>query len=252
MIRSKLHTLLESYTDDTPLRRDLMSDPLFLFDDEIADLLLKSKAARQSFDALAEFGHLHLPYLKMTLQFKGTGSSSSLTMFVSLREEDGVFWGRTVFMSPDGSAVICEKGTTLKPDRDSFECTVDGGTRADAQIAAAAVIMGVLMTYIGGLDREVVEAPERLNRKRVQKGREPVRGYSYVHVARVVDRSGQTHERGGSTGRHMPIHMRAGHVRQQVYGPERSLRKPIWVPPVLVNYKPGETEGPVIEKRVVA
>ena len=29
MIRSKLHTLLESYTDDTPLRRDLMSDPLF-------------------------------------------------------------------------------------------------------------------------------------------------------------------------------------------------------------------------------
>lgn len=32
----------------------------------------------------------------------------------------------------------------------------------------------------------------------------------------------------------------------------RAETKIIWVPPVLVNYRAGEREGPVVERRVVA
>lgn len=36
---------------------------------------------------------------------------------------------------------------------------------------------------------------------------------------------------------HIATHWRRGHWRNQVDGPARSLRKPIWVMPVIVNSK---------------
>lgn len=38
-----------------------------------------------------------------------------------------------------------------------------------------------------------------------------------------------------SSGRIMPTHIRRGHMRRQPYGPERSLRKIVFIPPVVVN-----------------
>ena len=50
------------------------------------------------------------------------------------------------------------------------------------------------------------------------------------------------------TGRHLATHFRRGHFRQQAYGPERSLRKRIFVAPVVVNASnAGETPGRIYE-----
>ncbi|HCE5829341.1 TPA: hypothetical protein RY214_004777 [Pseudomonas aeruginosa] len=46
----------------------------------------------------------------------------------------------------------------------------------------------------------------------------------------------------GEIGRSVATHFRRGHFRSQPYGPERSLRKVIFIPPVVVN--PGQSELP--------
>ena len=48
----------------------------------------------------------------------------------------------------------------------------------------------------------------------------------------------------------MPVHMRAGHVRRQHYGADNADTKLIFIPPVLVNFHPGETPKP--PKRIIA
>lgn len=51
-------------------------------------------------------------------------------------------------------------------------------------------------------------------------------------------------------GRTMPVHMRAGHARRQHHGPGNSEVKWVYIPPVLVNFKPGVE--PAMPKRVIA
>ncbi|MGG2576108.1 hypothetical protein ACQYZY_28775 [Pseudomonas aeruginosa] len=46
----------------------------------------------------------------------------------------------------------------------------------------------------------------------------------------------------GQSGRTVATHFRRGHFRNQPYGPERSMRKVIFIPPVVVN--PGHSEAP--------
>lgn len=51
----------------------------------------------------------------------------------------------------------------------------------------------------------------------------------------------------GDTGRVVSTHFRRGHFRNQPYGPERSLRKVIFIPPVVVNPGQGEPAGRIYE-----
>jgi len=46
-------------------------------------------------------------------------------------------------------------------------------------------------------------------------------------------------ERGGGIHASPRVHWRRGHVRSQPHGPNRSLRKSIWIEPVLVGLQPG-------------
>ena len=52
-------------------------------------------------------------------------------------------------------------------------------------------------------------------------------------------------ERGGGTHASPRVHWRRGFVRNQPYGPHRSMRKPVWIQPVLVGLQagPGAEKG---------
>lgn len=274
-IHCKLHKLLESARKATPtirpgrehggqqmldkialLLRDLRADPMYIIAPEILRLLMNSESSIKSLIALAEAGLVHLPYPAMTVQFTrqaDDGASLPGTWFASLRErDDGVFIVRTAFLKQTSQldyVMTCEEPTEVRCTPEAFGIETHG-TQAEGYAAAIAVRVACLMTHIGGLDREHVPAPERLNKQREQVGRVPVRAYHYVHVGRVYDRAGKAHDYNKS-GRHMPIHMRAGHTRNQPFGPERSERKLIWIPPVLVNYHPDAAERPVLERRII-
>ena len=262
MIRSKLHKLLAKYP-----HKHMPRDPFFAFSDEVTDLLAGSSASVNSMKALMEHGLVHLPYPQMTVQFHQV--DSGVTWVLWLQElPDGKFNGDLFAHKTDIKMGFMAR-STLSVDPDAKECfdvvvkpaqdvLALAERREEVELMAddvgyvsiAGLQMAVLMTHLGGLEREVHDAPEKLNKARRAKGEPPVRTYTYVHVGHVYNQAGErvAYERGGS-GRRMPIHMRAGHNRNQFYGEGRALRKLIWIPPVLVNYD-GETK-PVVEKRVV-
>lgn len=256
MIRTKLHEVLERYPHEHMKR-----DPFFAFDERVAALLTSSKAARSSIEALMEHDLVHLPYPQMTVQFGR--AAEGVTWVCWLQELPGstkinaqlFFWAEGVVGMPCIADVQVDQDNVehfrvnIRPENrlnahaDRMELIQDFGV-----IICVAITMAVLMTHIGGLEREVHEAPVKLNAARERKGKQAIPRYTYVHVGHVYDSAGKKVDYGKS-GRTMPIHMRAGHNRNQFYGKGRELRKLIWIPPVLVNYD-GETR-PVVEKRVV-
>lgn len=100
----------------------------------------------------------------------------------------------------------------------------------------------MLLLNTKGVAQEVVAAPEKLNRSRTKSGKAPIPSCTVVRIGKVYDRSGN--EVSNPTGRHMPIHWRAGHTRQQHYGAGNQKIKQVYIKPVLVNYDP-HTEATV-------
>lgn len=245
MIHSKLHKVLE-VIDDCPLKADLQRDPLYIFDDHLLDILIQGTSSTKSMIALAEVSMLHLPYPKMTVQWNS--ASGKGTWFISLRERDNSFYARSAFLFRGTENVVVndQMETVVKLGPQEFEITSSDETVAMG--SAIGTRLAVLMIHVAGLDREIVEPPEKLNKQRLKSNKPPVQRYSYVHVSKVYDSSGKAH---AYTGRHMPIHMRAGHVRRQHHGKDNEEVKLIWIAPVLVNYK-GDEIKPIIEKRIVA
>lgn len=271
MIRSRLHKFLSfqpSDPVDISLWRHMESDPHYVFNDEVRDLLCGTKQADDSIMAMAEFGLVHIPYPRMTVEFNGKSSlrnatASEYTWFAHITEKGDRFEVRLPYYNHvhDRAGRWGEKTEFEISGKETAICTVtnfagaagfdDTITQEIGWIGMAGLRMGVLMAQIAELDREEVPAPEKLNRHRIRKGEKPIRGYNYIRIGRVVDASGNSYER-GTTGRHMPIHLRAGHVRRQHFGKDRAEVKRIWIAPVLVNYKPGDTGGkPILERRVV-
>lgn len=111
--------------------------------------------------------------------------------------------------------------------------------------------------YLAYEKREVVErypdfAPERLVRqattgstlKEQKRGRSKLDSIGFRKVFYCGDsierHSAQTHRKGGSE---VSAHWRRGHWRNQAHGTGQSLRKLIWIKPVLVNEGSGEAGG---------
>lgn len=262
MTKSKLHRLYEV----SPITAEKTQDwPLFVFTEEIAELLANGDSAHKSLEAMIEAGVAHLPYPKMLVQYPcgkhatcigavtehADGEFRATSFFIN--NEDDTFslpTGGVTFKFEQGYKVTA--GDMIRVHIHSTNDMTEQEQNAYAQHAIIAVRLAVLMSHIGGLEREVIEPEPRLNKARVKRGKPALRSYSYVHVATVYDNAGKAHSRTG-TGRHMPVHMRAGHNRRQHYGKENAEVKLIWIPPVLVNYKAGVDDKPKrIEKRVVA
>lgn len=103
----------------------------------------------------------------------------------------------------------------------------------DVQVSRKAHYLALTILNTSGITREVVE-PTRLNVARAKSGKPPIPKHHVVRIAHVYKRDGSTikYVKG------QKIHLRAGHTRQQAYGPNWSLHKPIFILPILVNYKP--------------
>lgn len=270
LVHSKLHMIVDTLLDGTPMddeddigmdiRRDLamvlQTVPMFVFSDESMDLLIKSPQAQKSMSTLAEHKLIHLPYPEMLVQWTMTAADSTpVTYFVLFHEKDNQVRALDITLFSAHKAVRIARKTAViecKPDQIVVDLADDVPDRHLAgKVLAFGMQLAVLMQHVGGLDREVVEPQYKLNKRRAAKGKSEIRGYQYVHIGKVYDSSGREHSRtGNGTGRHMPVHLRAGHVRNQFYGKERSQRKLIWIPPVIVNYDSGEEQKQVV-KRVV-
>lgn len=261
------HSKLARLYEVSPVTAARTADwPLFVFTAEIAELLSNGDAAHKSLEAMIAAGVAHLPYPVMLVQYP---CGPAVTCIAAVSEhDDGEFRATSYFIDDANKAYSIPQAAVTFKFAAGYKITADStikvwvhaaGSNLDRQAqnayanhAVIAVRLGILMSHIAGLEREHVPAPEKLNKQREKKGKPAIKGYSYIHVAKVYDRDGTAHARTG-TGRHMPIHMRAGHVRTQHFGKGNEETKLIWIKPVLVNYKPEDGKPvPRIEKRVIA
>lgn len=111
--------------------------------------------------------------------------------------------------------------------------------KQDVDIAKRAHFLASTILNTSGIDKTIIE-PTKLNQARVKSGKTPIPRHYVIRIAHTYARDGSKvkYERGKTK-----IHMRAGHTRQQPHGPNSSLRKPIWINAVLINYRP-ETVQP--------
>lgn len=93
-----------------------------------------------------------------------------------------------------------------------------------------------------GIDREVIEVDRKLNNSREKSGKQRISDHTVVRIGHVYSRSGEKVKYIHSTGsgRSMPVHWRAGHVRRQRYGTGLEKSYDLWIEPMLINYIEGE------------
>lgn len=257
--------------------------PLYYLSDEVM-ALAESQAARDSIGALIATGMTtQLPFPYIIIEYEPTSrwrpnQSSVFTMLIQRAKPQPIalsgknlnlnakvpalpenltlsFSALVVVLFNDHTRISSMFGIDatgpIGPNLLTFSLHDPGSgpgskTREVADRAAITMIKLAVKTLLlamstDGVGKEKLPAPERLNAARKRKGKPPIPSCTVLHVSHYRDRQGQQH---AATGRHVRLHLRAGHIRNQPCGPGSLERKKIFISPVIVNYRPDEPDTP--------
>jgi len=106
--------------------------------------------------------------------------------------------------------------------------------------ASCAITAIIALLRTRGVVQDRIEAPAKLNKSRAAAGKTLIRDHTVLRIGHVYDRAGNQVAY-NPTGRTMPVHWRAGHVRNQRFGPQLSKSYEVFIDPMLVNYVEGDT-----------
>jgi len=256
----------------------------YVVDDRVARLVSREGMER-SFRAMVDAGVEGLPFDPILLEYQSpllrgrsfVRLSSQPLVPVQLASENHRpdLWAYPVVMSPapgmpDSYVVAMAQVDgpipviwNREPGPAYIVYYAPGKSRLDLDLSlevSMAMSLAMLMLNTRGVETEHVSM-ERLDRQRRAQGRLPIGDYSVVRIGHIYDREGRAHSVGGS-GRHMPVHWRAAHVRNMRFGPagprdarvdkETRPTRPSYIPPCLVNYDPGEREPAPRQREVRA
>ena len=258
--------------EDADAIRALYEAPVYCLDPDVLDLMA-TRGSYNSVVALFRSGlGTRLPYPEMIVEINDTQSTTYIilaeakTRLVAPHPETGTdvaidsdFVARIITVLGIGNVLdvtVCA-GTFIveagKPDRptmliglrdDRHKLKPDdvGGFHRRMAIVKLAIKALLLAMVTDGIGQRIVEAPAALNKARAGKGKPPIPRHIVISVSHYTDRAGKRHC--VSSGRHVRLHWRAGHIRRQPCGPGRRQRKAIFIAPVLINYAPGITGLP--------
>lgn len=245
MIATRLHRLHELGVDD-PLLSAMHAAPKFVIAPDLLEVLTRPDI-QTSIAAMIEAGIARLPYAPLLVEFS---MAPGTRRFVLVDEAIEGFAARQILQVGDDMAAVSPGIIKVGLSAAGRYGLAVGshGDPSEGMAAAVAVAVALLMLNIRGVEKTVIET-DALNRARTKRGHGPVPQHTVVRIGTVYDRSGRAAS--APTGRRMPVHLRAGHTRMQACGPERVDRKPIFIPPVLVNYR-GEGDKHRIPQKVLA
>lgn len=123
--------------------------------------------------------------------------------------------------------------------------------RKSAASCWSGLFTALLLMQTRGVEREVVDVPAKLNKKRVANGKLAISRHTYIHIGRVY-RTADSDVTDEYVPRRSPIpHWRRGHNRGVRYGVGRANVKNHWFPPMLVaRYEGGDDEPPAPKYKV--
>ena len=252
-MKLKLHKYGDMGFDLTPFD----NLPTFLVSQQVLQLINdQAEVLMETTMAMHEAGIYKLPFPEMVISL----DINEINAHAVLREEEGTnsFSGHFLLSKNnipvefDTEITSKEQGINnikLSIDRQRFpNFATKDVTNSLVDIVSFIMNITVVMMSISLIDREEVIPPPKLNAARVKRGKEPIRPYTYMNITRLL--KSQQGNNSTVTGRVMPIHMRAGYVRRQNYGPNNSLSKLIYIEPVIVNFHTGEELKAPIRKLV--
>lgn len=239
-IATKLHKLAE--LADDPLLADFERAPKYVVAPDLMEILARPDVQR-SIVAMVEAGIARLPFSPLLVEFS---VDATIRRFVLLEEVADGIAARQALLARDYMAIVSPSRVIVTIADDGLSVSKHADEK-EGMATALAVSIALLMLNVRGIDKDVIEA-EALNRRRVLSGKPPIPKHTVVRVGTVYDRSGRAV--GAGSGRKMPVHLRAGHSRMQAHGPERSERKQVYIPPVLVNFQEGDA-APSIPHKVL-
>jgi len=261
---------------------ELLSDvPHYVISDNLVELVAsdyKHAKLMKSVKAMVKAGIAHLPFDPILIEFQFEAKRCYVRMqskpFANWDYDTSDFYAYPILTKNDprpsnagGLMMACvDAYKTAVPidlvaddsDEQPFRVYSIGTDKdprgVDEDIGVAAVIamaIAMMMLNTRGVIAEHVDTG-KLNKARTKgaKKRPPISAYHVVRVGHVYDAHGKAHDVKGS-GRHMPVHWRAGHVRNVRYGPysEEAKHRPTWIEPCLVNFT-GEGPAPLPKKEV--
>lgn len=241
-IATKLHKAVELAPDEEFFAR-CAKLPHYVVDPSLTELLARSDV-QASVKAMVEAGIARLPFEEMLLELPG---ADDLRHFVVLTEKAGQFAAECGALKGEQVAEVSPPYDLELRDAEIRVKTAVRSHEAWMYVSAMALGIALLMLNIQGVEKEVIE-PSRLNKSRTASGKPSIPTHAVMRIGHVYDQNGN--RVGLGTGRQMPVHMRAGHARHQHYGEGNLLTKIVYIPPVLVNFKPGEVAK--VPKRVLA
>lgn len=240
-IATQLHTALEMAPDDDVLNK-AAGLPHYVIDEKLIEILGRSDI-QKTVAAMIEAEIARLPYPDVVIEFQ----AGNFRRFVVLHETPSNI-GFTADLVALGEGAL---SVSIGPCFLSF---TPGGLAVrghaslnDGLSAAFAAAIALMMLNTRGIARDVIQ-PTQLNIARITRGRPKVPTHTVVHIGSYYDRNDVEH-RLVAGGRHVALHYRHGHVRNQAKGPGHAERELIYIQPVFVNFSAGDT--PPVPRKVL-
>lgn len=220
----------------------------YCIDSDVVGIIQRADAF-QSVAALVEANVCRLPFTPMMMEFQATERFRWFILLEEINEGESLKAQAVFIHLPTEATYWSSRDIDVYMDKEGF--TVNGVARTqDAHAIICGVTMALLFLNTKGIEKQVIE-PTALNKARARKGRVPIPKVTVLRIGTVYDRNGNAVKGGGVPGMRK-VHLRAGHTRRQHFGPANSETKIIYIPPVLVNYRPeeGDKMPALPEKRV--
>jgi len=204
----------------------------FVEDDVVG--IIQREDAFSSIKALVEAGVCRLPYNPMVLEFQATDKFRWLILLEEVNEGEKILAQAIFLHLPTDTTIYSAKDIDVFMDGEGF-AVFGVGRNQDAHAIICAVTMALLFLNTKGIEKKYIE-PVAFNKARAKKGRPQAPGITVLRIGTVYGRNGEAV--GGGVPGMRKVHLRAGHTRRQHYGPGNEQVKIVYIPPVLVNYRP--------------
>jgi hypothetical protein len=248
---SKFHELQTS--NPSPLVKRMAKAPKFVFTEEVMGFIENHfDEYGDALNAAVKAGHMELPHNPMVVEWGSLLSNSApVRIFWLVTAEGGGHYRLTsIALDRRGSAEMDgEFPIEIKPGH--WRAGEYTGVKHDdddpdllqriEKAAWRALFYAMALHVRGIITKPAAPVDPALERARAKRRLPPVtKDYVTVHIGYVTDREGNRHDYREGVGRHVRVHLRRGHVRNQACGPSLQDRKEIWIDAMLINWQPSD------------
>jgi hypothetical protein len=156
-----------------------------------------------------------------------TGDRAIVAM--DIRDPMPLSWDGGKFPNPNSKRerpFVCWTGNSKNEEEEHLRDNL-------AMTSVRALGIALLMLNNKSVAKEHIDT-QSLNKARMKNNKLPIPAYTVLKIGTIYDRHGKAVS--NPTGRHMPVHWRCAHIREQRYGPGYSKVRPILIAATLVNF----------------